>query len=88
MPRTLMAGNQMGLTAADLNFVCVMEGNQRTQTCQFVRQDDVVQLLARSHPHVHIGWAVAGGLGGPQRGNDLPAFIHKYRDSHLFAWPP
>jgi hypothetical protein len=74
----LLAGNQMGFQTGDFNFVGVMEGHQRTQTCQFVRQDDVVQLLARSHPHVHVGWAVAGGLGGPQGGNDLAAFIHEF----------
>jgi hypothetical protein len=80
---TLLAGNQMGFPTVDLNSVGVMEGHQRTQMCQFLRQDDVVHLLARAHPHVHVGWAVAGGLGGSQGGDDLPAFIREDRDFHL-----
>jgi hypothetical protein len=74
----LLAGNQMGFPTGDLDSVGVMEGDQRTQMGQFLRQDDVVYLLARAHPHVHVGWAVAGGLGGPQGGDDLPAFIREY----------
>ena len=80
---TLLAGNQMGFPTVDLNSVGVMEGHQRTQMCQFLRQDDVVHPLARAHPHVQVGWAVSGGLGGSQGGDDRPAFIREDRDFHL-----
>jgi len=75
----------MGLLTGDLDSVGVMEGHQRTEMGQFLRKEEVVYLLARTRPHVHVGWPVPGGLGGPQGGNDLPAFIGEDRDSHLFG---
>jgi hypothetical protein len=48
-----------------------MEGYQRTQMRQFLRQYDVVHGLASAHPHVHVGRTAAGGLGGPQGGASL-----------------
>ena len=83
-----MARNQMGFLTGAFDSVRLMERHQRTQMRQFVRQDDVVHLLARARPHVHVRWAVAGGLDGPQCANDPPAFIREYRDSHLFNSDP
>jgi hypothetical protein len=62
-----------------------MQGYQGTQMRQFLRQEDVVHLLARARPHVHVGWAVASRLDGPQGADDLPAFIREDRDPHLLA---
>ena len=80
--KILSAGNQMRFLPADHNSVRIVQGRQRTQVRQFLRQDHVVYLLACAHPHVHVRRAAAGGFGGPQGGDDPSAFIRKYRYSH------
>jgi len=72
------AGDQASFLTGHLDPVRIMQGRQRTQMRQLLREDDVVDLLADGHPQVHIGRAAAGGLGGPQGGDNPPAFIHEY----------
>ena len=81
-----MDSDEVGFLAGAFDSMRVVERHQRAQMRQFIGQEDVVYLLARGYSHVHVRWAVSGGFGGPQSGYDLPAFIRKYRDSHLLVW--
>ncbi len=82
----LLAGDQASFLTSDIDFVGVMEGNQRAQMSEFFREKHVVHLLARPRPHVHVGWTVARRLDRPQGGDDFPVFIREYRNLHRFPF--